>query len=151
MTTLNQILLSIKTKEDLAAAVKQHPHLDAILYYAYAPWVWFDLPEGDMNIKPLEGHPDLAYRKLLTVQTVRLLDTLRTKGDISVEPVVNEKYAAAFIQLAESVAKEDCYLLIAIKDKRLFEYFPILTYEFVDEALPVLLIENYDPNKRPTL
>lgn len=130
-TTFNEVLSKVKTSEDLKS-------LNQIavtwLYNAFAEWENFELPEGTPPYNQLTGGADLAYEKLLSPKMIRMIDHFKNPS------LSRLKRETLFIQTLESLSADEAKLLIAIKDKKVTELFPVVTRELVDETFPKLLV-----------
>lgn len=134
-TTLNERFEKVKDSDSLKALVREVPMVLDILYEAFADWEWMELPEDAPPFKPLSGGADLAYEKLLSQRTLRMIQIWKRKD------VTTLKRESLFTQYLESLSYEEAKLLIAIKDKRVTEMFPTITRELVDETFPTLLVK----------
>jgi hypothetical protein len=121
-----------KTTADVVTALREnnHPIVRQILFYAFAPQVKFVLPEGAPPYTPCE----------FLDQEGRLYTEMR-KMYLFIEGgnpnLTRVKRETLFIQLLESISKEDAVLLIHVKDKKL--PFKKITEKVVREAFPDLL------------
>lgn len=106
------------------------PALQALLKYAYDDKVKFLLPEGDPPYKPNE----LPDQEGILYSELRRLYLFIEGGNDNLKPVRREYL---FIQLLETVDKEDAKLLIAVKDKKI--PYKGITKKFVQELYPGLL------------
>lgn len=121
-----------KTANDKAALLQQHASdpLLIILRYAFDPNIKFLLPEGAPPYKPCEflDQESRLYAEL------RRLYLFVEGGNPSLTKVKRE---FLFIQLLESIDKQDAELLCAVKDKKL--PYKGMTAAVVKKAFPGLL------------
>lgn len=124
-----------KTVNDKVALLQQHVSdpLLIILKYAFDPNIKFILPEGSPPYKPCEflDQEGRLYAEL------RRLYLFIEGGNPS---LTKAKREYLFIQLIESIDKQDAELLCAVKDKKL--PYKGLTAAVVKKAFPGLLPEN---------
>ncbi len=106
------------------------PALRAILKYAYDEKVKFLLPEGDPPYKPNE----LPDQEGILYSELRRLYLFIEGGNPNLKPVRREYL---FVQLLETVNKDDAKLLLAVKDKKI--PYKGITKKFVEELYPGLL------------
>ena len=106
------------------------PALQALLKYAYDDKVKFLLPEGEPPYKPNE----LPDQEGILYSELRRLYLFIEGGNDNLKPVRREYL---FVQLLETVNKEDAKLLIAVKDKKI--PYKGITKKFVQELFPGLL------------
>ncbi len=104
--------------------------LRAILKYAYDDKVKFLLPEGEPPYKPNE----LPDQEGILYSELRRLYLFIQGGNDNLKPVRREYL---FVQLLETVNKEDAKLLLAVKDKKI--PYKGITKKFVEELYPGLL------------
>lgn len=130
-TTLNEELQKVKTASDLRSL---NPIAVKLLYYGYAEWESFALPDGAPPYKELTGPADTAYDKLITPRTLRMIENFKN------ESLPRGKREQLFITMLESLPADEAKLLIAIKDKKVSEMFPLLTRDFIDSTFPTLLV-----------
>jgi len=105
------------------------PVIQQILKYAFDPNIVFDLPEGDPPYKPCEF---LDQEGRLYSEARKLY--LFTKGG---NPALSKfKREMLFIQLIESLDKDDAKLILAVKEKKL--PFESINSETVKKAFPNL-------------
>ncbi len=106
------------------------PALRAILKYAYDEKVKFLLPEGDPPYKPNE----LPDQEGILYSELRRLYLFIEGGNPNLKPMRREYL---FVQLLETVNKDDAKLLLAVKDKKI--PYKGITKKFVEELYPGLL------------
>lgn len=106
------------------------PALRALLKYAYDEKVKFLLPEGDPPYKPNE----LPDQEGILYSELRRLYLFIEGGNPNLKPVRREYL---FVQLLETVNKDDAKLLLAVKDKKI--PYKGITKKFVEELYPGLL------------
>ena len=119
---------SVKERVEL---LQKHnsPVISLLLKYAFDPNIKFLLPEGDPPYKPC-GYVDQESRLF---SEARKLYLFVEGGNPNLTKLKRE---TLFIQLLESIDKEDAVLLCAIKDKKL--PFKSLNSEVVKRAFPGL-------------
>lgn len=124
-----------KTANDKAALLQQHVSdpLLIILKYAFDPNIKFILPEGAPPFKACEflDQEGRLYAEL------RRLYLFIEGGNPS---LTKAKREYLFIQLLESIDKQDAELLCAVKDKKL--PYKGMTAAVVKKAFPGLLPED---------
>lgn len=106
------------------------PALRALFKYAYDEKVKFLLPEGEPPYKPNE----LPDQEGNLFSELRRLYLFIEGGNPNLKPTRREYL---FVQLLETVNKEDAKLLIAVKDKKI--PYKGITKKFVEELYPGLL------------
>ena len=123
-----------KTPDERVALLQQNvtPPIAKILQYAYEPTIKFLLPEGDPPYKPT----DYLDQENRLYSEIRRMYLFTEGGNPNLTRLKRE---ALFIQLLESVDKEDAKLLLAIKDKKL--PYKGLNEKIVRKAFPGLLSE----------
>ena len=124
-----------KTVNDKVALLQQHvsdPVL-IILKYAFDPNIKFLLPDGAPPYKPC----DFLDQESRLYSELRRLYLFVEGGNPSLTKVKRE---FLFIQLLESIDKQDAELLVAVKDKKL--PYKGLTAAVVKKAFPGLLPED---------
>jgi hypothetical protein len=104
--------------------------LRALFKYAYDEKVKFLLPEGEPPYKPNE----LPDQEGILFSELRRLYLFIEGGNPNLKPTRREYL---FVQLLETVNKEDAKLLIAVKDKKI--PYKGITKKFVEELYPGLL------------
>jgi len=120
-----------KSPKERVTLLQQYanPALLLILKYAFDPNIKFLLPEGDPPFKPCEF---LDQEGRLYAEAKKLY--LYVEGG---NPNLTKfKRESLFIQLIESVDKNDAILLCSVKDKKL--PFKTLTSSIVKQAFPEL-------------
>jgi len=112
--------------------LKQHDSgaIRTVLKYAFDPNIKFLLPKGPAPFKPFEGFD--AEGRLYA--ELRRLYLFVEGGNPNLKPLRRE---FLFIQLLESIDKDDAKLLIAVKDKKL--PYKGITEKIVRKAFPDLL------------
>lgn len=107
-------IASKKAKAEKVEAIKnlRIPALDTVFAYAYTPTVKWLLPEGTPPYKPLEGldHEGRFYTDL------KKLYLFVEGGNDELHKIRREHL---FIQMLESIDKEDAELLIQMKDRKI--------------------------------
>lgn len=106
------------------------PALRALLKYAYDDKVKFLLPEGEPPYKPNE----LPDQEGILYSELRRLYLFIEGGNPNLKPMRREYL---FVQLLETVNKDDAKLLIAVKDKKI--PYKGITKKFIEEVYPGLL------------
>ena len=119
-------------KQDRVDYLRQNDSaaLRALLKYAYDEKVKFLLPEGEPPYKPNE----LPDQEGTMYSELRRLYLLIEGGNNNLKPMRREYL---FVQLLETVNKDDAKLLIAVKDKKI--PYKGITKKFVEELYPGLL------------
>jgi len=119
-------------KQDRIDYLRQNdsPALRALLKYAYDEKVKFLLPEGEPPYKPNE----LPDQEGTLYSELRRLYLFIEGGNPNLKPTRREYL---FVQLLETIDKEDAKLLIAVKDKKIPHKG--ITKKFVEELYPGLL------------
>lgn len=136
--SIHSILKSIdelKVKDDVINGLRSndHPVIRQLFYYVYSPDIKFLLPEGAPPYKPCdfldqEGRLYVEARKMYLFIEGGNPNLSRVKREV------------LFIQLIESISKDDAELLIHVKDKKLpFKY---INEKVIREAFPDLLPSN---------
>ena len=122
----------LEKKQDKIEYIRKYDShaLRAVLKYAYDPKVKFLLPEGEPPYKP----NDLPDQENILYSELRRLYLFIEGGNEGLKPVRREYL---FIQLLESVDKEDAKLICAVKDKKI--PYKGITKKFVEELYPGLL------------
>lgn len=122
----------LKKKEDIIIALQQnnHPVIKQLFYYVFSPDIKFILPEGAPPYKPCdfldqEGRLYVEARKMYLFIEGGNPNLTKVKREI------------LFIQLIESISKDDAELLIQVKDKKL--PYKHITKEVVLAAFPDLI------------
>ena len=105
-------------------------HLEKFLRYTFHPDVKFMLPKGapPYNVSAPSRNSKLIYGQ------IRMLNYLTNEFTGNLTPIKKEQM---FIQILESVSKEEAELLIQMKDKKL--KVTGLSYNLVKETFPGLL------------
>lgn len=127
----------LKTSEEKLQYLRSNDNgaVRTILNYAFNPNIKFLLPKGPAPYKPFEGHD--AEGRLYS--ELRRLYLFIEGGNPNLNNVKREHL---FIQLLESVDKEDAELLVAIKDKKM--PYKGITLALIKKAFPDLLPEEKD-------
>lgn len=121
-----------KSKKELVDNLRAsgHPIVKQLLFYAFSPQVKFLLPEGAPPYKPC----DFLDQEGRLYTEARKLYLFIEGGNPNLSTFKREML---FIQLLESISKDDAVLLINVKDKKL--PFKNITKAVVEEAFPDLL------------
>lgn len=127
MSTIIEILTD--AQKDIRVLAKQyqgHNYLRNILEAAFLPQKKLLLPSGSPPFRPLNASP--YQMKGAFWQVAR-------KIDIFMRPELSAlKRESTFIQSLESMPRDEAEILILVKDQKLHEMFPIMTYENVVAA-----------------
>jgi hypothetical protein len=107
--------------------------IELLLQLAFIPGIKFDLPEGAPPFKADESPPGLQPTPLK-----KQIDILR-RLLISNPSLPRLKKESLFIRLLENSHAKDAAIIIAVKDQKLSELYPLLTVSLVKQALPNLL------------
>lgn len=138
--TIHEILTQANTAHnyvDKMNAIRENGSLvlEQILQYNFAEHLSFDLPEGTPPYKRETDIPIGKSASNLYQEGRRLYIFLKGQA-----PNMNRvKKELLFIQILEGLHYTDADILVAVKDKRLQELFPNITYEYVFNAIPDLL------------
>ena len=118
----------LKTEDEIVNALRvANPAVRQLIRYAYDPAIKFMLPEGSPPYKPCEF---LDQEGRLPVE-LRKLYLFVEGGNPNLTKVKREML---FIQLIESIDKDDAVLLCSVKDKKL--PFKKLTKKLIKKAFP---------------
>lgn len=121
-----------KSRQDKINLLREHDSfaLRIVLQYALDPNIKWLLPEGQPPYKPnqLNDLESVFYKE------ARRMYLFVDGGNKDLKQNRREQL---FIELLESVDKEDAVLLAAIKDKKI--PYPTITYKLVKEAIPSIL------------
>lgn len=130
-----------KTTNDKIALLQQlaTDPVKIILKYAFDPSIKFLLPDGAPPYKPCE----FLDQEARLYSEIRRLYLFIEGGNPSLTKVKRE---FLFIQLLESIDKNDAELLIAVKDKKL--PFKGLTASVVKKAFPDIIPESKDEQNK---
>jgi hypothetical protein len=104
-----------------------------VLQAAFKPDLQLDLPEGAPPYNPDGNPPGLQPSPLK--QQIQVLPSL-LKRNTRISPIRKE---TLFIRLIEGAHAKDALILIAAKDKKLSELYPLLTESLVRTAFPNLI------------
>jgi hypothetical protein len=107
--------------------------IELLLQLAFIPGVKFDLPEGAPPFKADESPAGLQPTPLK-----KQIDILR-RLLISNPNLPRLKKEMLFIKLLENSHVKDAEIIIAVKDQKLSELYPLLTVSLVKQAFPNLL------------
>ena len=137
LKSISSILSACASKPSRAEIIEalrnnNHPIIRQLLFYVYSPSVKFLLPEGAPPYKPC----DYLDQESRLYTEARKLYLFIEGGNPNLSKVKRE---ILFIQLIESVSKDDAILLINIKDKKL--PYSTISEDVVREAFPDLLPE----------
>jgi hypothetical protein len=104
----------------------------SIVVANFSKKIQFDLPEGAPPYKQLkEGADFRALWKVFKTQEIAMFVSdgkSKTASHFA-------KLETRFIQLLESIEENEAKLLIAMKDKKISELYPMITYDFVVMAV----------------
>jgi len=132
-------LLEKTTSLDERVKVLKNNHsyvIELLLQLAFIPGVKFDLPEGAPPFKE-DGNPPGLQPTPLKKQ----IDILR-RLLISNQQLPRFKKESLFIRLLENSHAKDAAIIVATKDQKLSELYPLLTASLVKQAFPNLLPAN---------
>jgi len=111
-----------------------NPVLGQILKYTYEPQFEWELPPGEPPYKPSE-FPD---SQSMLYQEARKLYMFVENGHPELQKPHNKlKREQLFINLLESLDKDDAELIVSVKDKKL--PYKRITKKFVDKVFPGLI------------
>lgn len=127
----------LKTSEEKVTYLRNNDNgaVRTVLNYAFNPNIKFLLPKGPAPYKPFEGHD--AEGRLYS--ELRRLYLFVEGGNPNLNNVKREHL---FIQLLESVDREDAELLVSVKDKKM--PYKGITLALIKKAFPDLLPEEKD-------
>jgi len=111
------------------------PVLADILKINFHPDIKMQLPEGDPPYKK-EGIPVGMADTNLYKEMRRMYTWITPPPNLH-----RIKRETLFIQLLESINENEAKLICAVKDKRMSDLYPTITYEFVFKTFPGLLPE----------
>ena len=129
-----ELFVELEKAEDKVKHLRENQSfgLATLLQLAFDPKIKLELPEGSPPLKSDPSSPDRTLQ--------RYDNAIR---DIVVCVVENKipafKKEKVFIQILESVSDKDAEIIIAAKDKKLTELYPLVTLELVKSAFPTLL------------
>jgi hypothetical protein len=127
------------TVEERLRLIKKYssPALKAILGMSFDPNVKFLLPEGvDVPYKPY-NYPGAERRLYAEVRRLYLF----TGGNPNLKKSRRE---LLFLQLLESLDRDDAKMLCYVKDKKLNELYPNITYDLVRTAFKDGIAKNWN-------
>lgn len=104
-----------------------------VLQAAFKPELYLDLPEGAPPYR-VDANPAGLQPSPLKQQIQVLPSLLKRNRRIS-----NIRKETLFIRLLEGAHAKDALILIAMKDKKLTELYPLLTESLVRTAFPNLI------------
>jgi hypothetical protein len=110
-----------------------------VIRYAYDPNITWLLPEGPYDYKPSVEYGNEGY---LYAETRRLY--LFVDPNVNLDP---NKRKNLFLNMLETVNKEDAKILLEAKDRNLSK----LDYKLAYDAFPGLLPEHVEPKKKRVL
>ena len=125
---------TINDRVDILKRNDSYP-IRTVLKFALDPNIKWALPEGEPPYKPTD-YIDQATMLIREARRLYLFLDPATGGHQTLKQVKREQL---YIELLESVDKEDAKLLIAIKDKKL--PYPNLVPRTINKAFPDLLPE----------
>lgn len=133
MTSIINIFDDINKDPSNIIKYKDNPTIRLIFEYAFLPEKKFLLPEGKPPFRPV----DVPY----TLRSANFMNEVRrfyifTKERAELSSVRRE---ALFIQLLEIFHEFEANLMIAIKDQKVPELYPNITYELLEQhgILPI--------------
>lgn len=104
--------------------------LKQVLQYAFDPNIKWQLPEGPVPYKPNE----LNDLESVFYKEARRLYLFVEGGNSNLR---QDRREYLFVELLETLDKEDAKLLAAVKDKKI--PYPTITYKLAKEAFPEIL------------
>ena len=107
--------------------------IELLLQLAFIPGVKFDLPEGAPPYRVDDNPPGLQASPLK-----KQIDMLR-RFLISNKELDRLRKETLYIRLLENVHAKDAEIIIATKDQKLSELYPLLNVSLIKKALPHLL------------
>lgn len=132
LTEVLQKISNAKTKAEKVELLRKYktPSLQSILIWNFDDSVKTLLPEGDVPYTPNEAPIDTEHTRLL--HEYRILYNFVKGGN---DGLPNSKRETMFIQLLESLHKDEASLICLVKDKKLGKRYKI-TKNAVEEAYP---------------
>jgi hypothetical protein len=123
--------------EDKVRILRQHASepLEQVLQYNFHPDIEFSLPEGDAPYKKEKDIPVGKSATNLYREARRLYIFLKGQAP-NLKPYKRE---TLFIELLEGIHWTEADMLIAVKDKKLQDLYPGVTYECARDAFDRLL------------
>ena len=100
-----------------------------VLQLAFDPKISLELPEGEPPYRADPNPPDRTLKRFDSA----VRDLGRCARGVRLGPGVKEKI---FIGILESCSQKDAEIIIAAKDKKLTELYPIVTRNLVIAAFP---------------
>jgi hypothetical protein len=127
MTSIINILDDINKDPSTISKYKNNAAVCSVFEYAFIPEKKFLLPEGKPPFRPV----DVPY----TLRSANFMNEIRrfyifTKEREELSPVRRE---ALFIQLLEIFHEFEANLMIAIKDQKLTDLYPNITYDLLEQ------------------
>lgn len=107
-----------------------------ILQANFNPHILFDLPDGVPPYTPDDKPGDQTLGRL--DKLIKVLPRLIVEGKPSVGLVKINK-ENKFIQLLEAINAKDALVIIAMKDKKLTDLFPVIDYTLAKAAFPDII------------
>lgn len=127
---LHQLLLEVKSTADLVSIINDHSYAKPYIEQAVNDkFILFDIIESELPVK-IALHDSMAGAFLLT----------RNSWQIVFQVVLGEKVPKAtrvkqLKALYDMVSTPESKILVAILKKNLAELYPLLTHEFICQAL----------------
>ena len=112
------LLKSLKSAEDLRRASESNPVLAELIRLNFAPQKEFALPESYP-----EGRASFLNETNL-MQEARRFYIFKKDNGLNLKPWKREQL---FIEMCEGLSKDEAEILIAVKDQKLHELYPILS------------------------
>lgn len=122
---------------ELNKHLKEYPKYKDFLYLAYAPFVEFNLPEGDPPFKLSDVPVEYAGSNILKEH--RRIGYF-IKGNPTGDTLKPLKRETMFIQCLEAMNALEAKLLLDIKNKRMEEVYPNITMSFMMQHFPEFFI-----------
>lgn len=119
--------------KELQKHLKEYPQYKDFLYLAYAPFVEFNLPEGDPPFKKSDVPIEYAGSNL--IKEHRRIGYF-IKGNPTGENLKSLKREAMFIQCLESMNSLEADFLLDIKNKKVDERYPNISISFMTKYFP---------------
>ncbi len=128
-------LSNINSFHDRVAYLQEHQSysIRTIIQANFNPHIQFDLPYGSPPFNGDDMPPENSLGRI--DKQIKVLGSLIIQGNPSVglERIRKE---TKFLQLIESINRKDADIIIAMKDKKLEEAFPILDRTLAKAAFP---------------
>lgn len=133
-----------KAQNDIerAAIIRENSSatLKAILGMSFDPRVKWLIPEGPVTYKPAQTPPDTMNERLYVEH--RRLYIFVDGGHQSLK---QDRRETLFAELLENLDPEDAHMMLYVKEKKLDELYPNITYNFVRSLYKKGLASHWEP------